>query len=102
MQGQFLITYSFDAQTGVTEPTRAHAMRSDIDDVKKVTDILMKNKIMEPIRERKLTQFKNFNQNPLSGLDWPIWIDKKKLVNFEVCCWGRRSEPFRCNIIRYR
>lgn len=71
----------FDEQTGNADTTRAHALRSDAEDVKKVVNVLMKNRILEPVTGRKLTQFPNFKPNPLVGLNWkqlPEWIDKKK------------------------
>lgn len=76
------IRSAFDEQTGVTEPTRAHAQRSDLEDVNKVVAVLLKNRILEPVKGRKLSQFKNFKSNPLAGLNWKqlhAWIDRKKI-----------------------
>ena len=74
---------------GVSESTRAHAERSDLEDVYKVVDVLIKNTILEPVPGRKLSQYKAGNTDLLAGLNWKelhAWIERKKKQILSLKC----------------
>ncbi len=71
----------FDKETNLPVPLVAHATADDEGEVSKVVDVLIKNKNLIITRGRTLSQFKDFDRDPLNGLDWkrlPKWIEEKK------------------------
>lgn len=70
----------FDVEAKVPVQTIAHATLDDEADVCKVVDVLIRNKILTVTSGRTLSQFQNFDRNPLHG-NWTKlleWIEEKK------------------------
>ena len=71
----------FDCETNIPVESTAHDTKSDEDDVYQVAEVLIKGKCLNITPGRRLSQYKNFDRNPLHGLDWkmlPVWINRKK------------------------
>ena len=70
----------FDAQSGVPSRTTAHSTKSDRDDVKKVVDTVLKNKLLVEIGHREHRSFRDMKLNPLHKWDvqsTECWIRAK-------------------------
>lgn len=75
------ITATYDSEAGVPVQAVAHAVLDDESEVCRVVDVLVANKSLTVTKGRELSQFKNFDRNPLHGIDWKkltSWIDNKK------------------------
>lgn len=69
----------FDDQSGVPCRTTAHSTKSDKDDVKKVVDIVLNNKLLVEMGQREHRSFRGIKLNPLHN--WDVkktekWIEK--------------------------
>lgn len=75
------LCHKFDEESDVPHRTTAHSTRSDLTDVNKVIDILLKHKILEPICDRTHKSFPDIHFNPLHKWDSEAtkkWIEEKK------------------------
>ena len=70
----------FDSQSHVPHITSAHSTRSDIADVKKVMEVLISQKILEPTVDREHKAFPRLHFNPLHNWNkkkTKVWIEAK-------------------------
>ena len=75
------ISVKFDEETGVPFRTTAHSTRPDTQDVKIVTAVVRREKLLQPIQGRKHASFPHLSLNPLKK--WNVgksktWIEAKQ------------------------
>lgn len=76
----------FDAQSGVPYTTSAHSTKPDMEDVKKVVSIVLKEKLLEEMSAREHKAFPGMPLNPLHK--WNLaktksWVKGKKTEYFK-------------------
>ena len=84
----------FDAQSGVPRRTTAHSTKSDRDDVKKVVDTVLNNKLLVEMGHREHRSFRDIKLNPLHKWDvkkTESWI-RKKIMEYLKYNGSFRSE----------
>ena len=64
-----VVTNKFDQQCGIHAESSAHSTRSDVDDVKKVVSIVLREKLWDIKKGRKFYKFKTMSSNPLKRLN---------------------------------
>ena len=64
-----VITNRFDQQCGIHPESSAHSTRSDVNDVKKVVSIVLREKLWDIKKGRKFYKFKTMSSNPLKHLN---------------------------------
>ncbi len=72
----------YDVESGVPWRTSAHCTKSDKDDVRKVVQTVLKNKLLAEIGAREHKSFKKMKLNPLHKWDvekTKSWIRAKKV-----------------------
>ena len=85
---------TFDQESDVPVGTSAHSTRSDADDVAKITEVVMKNKLLKIVEGRSYKAYPDLELNPLH--DWDVkktksWI-KEEVKQYQKCKGALRVE----------
>ena len=74
------VTAQFDRQCGISPESTAHTTRDDVGDVKRVVDIVKREKLWEIYKGRKHRSYKTLSSNPFVKLDrgkMKDWMQKR-------------------------
>lgn len=80
------ICAKFDGESGVPYTTSAHSTKADVEDVKKVVDTVLKNKLLVEMSAREHRAFPGMPLNPLHKWDvdkTKSWVKAKKTEYFK-------------------